>query len=148
LRQLGALPTDLESDPDALLLRAVLLVNTGEVAKAGEVCQRLLAVDELDAGAHYLMAVCREHSGDCLAAAEHDQQAIYLDPEFAMPRMHLGLLAKRLGDLSTARRELTEAVGRLAREDSSHILLFGGGFSREALIQYCHSQLRNCGGES
>ena len=34
----------------------------------------------------------------------------------------------------------------LAREDASRILLFGGGFHREALIQYCRSLLNNGGG--
>ena len=109
---------------------------------------RLLVLDEMNAGAHYLMAVCQEHTGDVLAAAEHDQTAIYLDPAFAMPHLHLGLLAKRLGDLATARRELSEALALLPREDASRILLFGGGFHREALTQYCQSQLRACGGGS
>jgi chemotaxis protein methyltransferase CheR len=129
-----------------LLLGAVLLANTGDVAEAKEICQRLLAVDELNAGAHYLMAVCMEHAGDYQAAAEHDEQAIYLDTEFALPRMHRGLMARRLGDLCTARQELEKALGLLGREHSSRILLFGGGFSREALVRYCESQLRRCGG--
>jgi chemotaxis protein methyltransferase CheR len=145
LRELRALPPDSESDPDALLLAAVLLANTGEIPKAREICQRLLAVDEMNAGAHYLMAVCCEHSRDYRTAAEQDEQAIYLDPDFAMPRMHLGLMAKRLGDHSTAQRELREALRLLTRESSSRILLFGGGFSREALVQFCRSQLRRSG---
>jgi chemotaxis protein methyltransferase CheR len=146
LRELHALPSQSESDPDALLLRAVLLANTGQVTKAQEICRALLATDELNAGAHYLMAVCREHSGEVEAATEHDQTAIYLDPGFAMPRLHLGLLAKRQGDLAGARRELGEALELLAREDASRILLFGGGFHRDALVRYCQSQLRHCGG--
>ena len=148
LRELHALPAQSEPDPDALLLRAVLLANTGQVTEAQEVCRRLLIMDELNAGAHYLMAVCQEHLGDLEAAAEHDQTAIYLDPEFAMPRLHLGLLAKRQGELATARGELGEALELLAREDGSRILLFGGGFHRDALVRYCQSQLRSCGGPS
>ena len=148
LQQLLAVQAASDSTPDALLLTAVLLINTGEVAKAGDTCRRLLAIDELNTGAHYLMAVCDEQAGDFQAAVEHDERAIHLDPQFAMPRMHLGLMARRSGDLARARRALQEAVPLLAREHSSRILLFGGGFSRETLVQYCRSQLRRCGGSS
>jgi chemotaxis protein methyltransferase CheR len=146
LRAIGALSHDAGDDPDALLLQAVLLANRGELAGAEEICRRLLARDELRPGAYYLLAFCDERRGDYLAAAEHDQTAIYLDPAFAMPRLHLGLLAKRLGDLATAQRQLDEALVLLAREDASRILLFGGGFDRAALIRFCQAQLDRCGG--
>ena len=58
--------------------------------------------------------------------------AIYLDPRFAMPRLHLGLLARRAGERTRAHDELGRALDLLAREEPSRILLFGGGFSREA----------------
>ncbi|MBI5684195.1 MAG: hypothetical protein HZC54_03855 [Verrucomicrobia bacterium] len=146
LRAIDALPGDAAADPDALMIQAVLLANRGELDRAEQLCAHLLATDELRPGAHYLMAVCREKRGDHLSAAEHDQTAIYLDGAFAMPRLHLGLLARRLGDLATARRELGEALALLAREDASRILLFGGGFSREALTRFCQAQLERCGG--
>jgi chemotaxis protein methyltransferase CheR len=111
---LRALPPESGSDHDAQLLRAVLLTNGGAVEEAEDVCRRLLASDELNAGARYLMALCREHAGDRPAAAEHDRAAIHLNPRFAMPHLHLGLLAKRAGDVATARHELGEASGLLA----------------------------------
>lgn len=143
---LQALPPASAADPDVQLLRALLLTNRGEVAEAERVCQQVLACDELNAGAHYLKALCREHAGDRLAAVAQDQMAIYLDPMFAMPHLHLGLLAKRAGDTETARRELGQAGTLLAREDAARILLFGGGFSREALMQLCRAELRAGGG--
>jgi chemotaxis protein methyltransferase CheR len=126
----------------------VLLTNTAQVDAAEEICGRLLAGDELNAAAHYLMAVCQEHRGDCLSAAEHDQAAIYLDGEFAFPHLHMGLLAKRLGDLGTARQEFTAAVDLLGKEDASRIWLFGGGFEREALLRFCQSNLQAGGGQT
>jgi len=48
-------------------------------------------------------ALCREHGGDRSGAMEQDRAAIYLDASFAMPHLHLGLLAKRSGDLPAAR---------------------------------------------
>ena len=85
------------ADPDALLLRAALLTHSGRLDEAERACAELLALDELNAGAHYLLALCREGRGDRAAAIEHDQVAVYLDPAFAMPRLHLGLLARRAG---------------------------------------------------
>ena len=78
-------------------------------------------------------------------AVDHDQAAVYLDSGFAMPRLHLGLMARRAGDLEGARRELGHALTLLAREDASRVLLFGGGFGREALIALCRAELKSAG---
>lgn len=145
LELIGALPADAHEDPDALLLRAVLLTNHGRLNESEEVCRRLLALDELNAGAHYLMALCCEHAGDSNSAIEHGLTAIYLDPGFAMPHLHLGILAKRSGDATTAQHELERALILLPTEDASRILLFGGGFSRDALLQLCRTQLSAAG---
>ncbi|MEI7976576.1 MAG: CheR family methyltransferase, partial [Betaproteobacteria bacterium] len=148
LELIGSLPADSHEDPDALLLRAVLLTNHGRINESEEVCRRLLALDELNAGAHYLMALCSEHDGDSKVAIEHGLTAIYLDPVFAMPHLHLGILAKRSGDTVSAQRELGKALVLLASEDASRILLFGGGFSRDALLQLCRTQLSAAGGKA
>jgi chemotaxis protein methyltransferase CheR len=134
-----------EKDADVLLLEAALLAHSGQLVAAEDVCLRLLLIDELNAGAHYVLALCREHSGQRDRAGEHDRVAAYLDPAFAMPRLHLGLLARRAGDRNAARRELTQALTLLKCEEASRLLLFGGGFSREALMALCESALRDCG---
>jgi chemotaxis protein methyltransferase CheR len=138
-------PPALGKDPDVLLLEAALLAHSGQLKAAEDACHRLLLIDELNAGAHYLLALCREHSGHRERAAEHDRVAAYLDPSFAMPRLHLGLLARRAGDRTAACRELAQALLLLRREDASRLLLFGGGFSREALMGLCESSLKECG---
>lgn len=134
------LPAEAATDTDVLLLQAVLLTHGGLLDRAEETCRRLLAIDDLNAGAHYLLALCREGAGDLAGAAEQDRVAVYLDPGFAMPRMHLGLLARRAGRVDVARRELGQALTLLQREDSSRILLFGGGFGRETLIALCRAE--------
>lgn len=146
LELVRGLPPDADRDPDVLLVHAALLVHVGHLAAAEEVCRRLLALDELAAGAHYVLALCREGSGDRDGARDHDQTAGYLDPVFAMPRLHHGLLARRAGDRTTARRELGHALVLLHREEPSRLLLFGGGFSRDALIALCRAELAACGG--
>jgi len=142
---LRALPLESHMDPDAQLLLAVLLTNSGELTEAEKVCERLLRLDELNAGAHYLIALGREHAGDRDAAVEHDQTAVYLDSAFAMPHLHIGLMAKRFAEMQTAKRELGCALDLLDREDASRILLFGGGFTREALAAFCRTELHACG---
>jgi len=117
-----SLPPESSRDPDVLLLHAVLLTHGGAFDQAEQACKRLLEVDGLSAGAHYLLALCREGRGDRPAALHHDQVAIYLDPGFAMPRLHLGLLARRSGDRPAARRDLGQALFLLQREDASRIL--------------------------
>jgi chemotaxis protein methyltransferase CheR len=62
-----------------------------------------------------------------------------------MPHLHLGRIARRQeGRLAEARRELGLALGLLPAEDAANILLFGGGFPRDALIQICRAELVAC----
>lgn len=148
LSELGEPSGSEASDADTLLLRAVLLAHSGQLDAAETACRQLLGLDELSAGAHYLLALCQERKGLLDAALEHDQTAIYLDPTLAMPRLHLGLLARRAGDGPTARRELSQAVLLLEREDASRLLMYGGGFGRDALISLCRSELDRLGGRT
>jgi chemotaxis protein methyltransferase CheR len=143
---LKCLPVESEQDPDVQLLRAALLTHGGDLNAAETVCAQLLNQDELNAGAHYLLALCRESAGDRQGALSHYRSAIYLDPGFAMPRLHLGLMARRDGEREVATRELGQALVLLNREDASRLLLFGGGFGREALIALCRAELNSAGG--
>lgn len=131
-------------DPDAILLRAALLAHAGRLDLAETTCRRLLQVDEMSAGAHFILALCREGVGDHQGAIEQNRIAAYLDPTFAMPRLNLGLRARRDGDLATARRDLTEALRLLEHEEPARLLLFGGGFRREALRALCWAELQAC----
>lgn len=143
-----ALPNESTRDPDVLLLQAVLLAHSGKLEQAEEACHRLLTIDGLNAGANYVLALCRDGAGDQAGAADRNQVAVYLDPAFAMPRLHLGLLARRAGDHGAMRRELDHALALLQRENASRLLLFGGGFDRGALLALCRAELRAIGGAS
>lgn len=135
----------MQPDED-LLLAAVLLTQAGRLAEAEAACRRLLEADGLNNGAHYVLALCREGADDAPGAVEHHQTAAYLDPAFAMPHLHLGLLARRAGDEGAARRELAQAVALLRGEDAARLLLFGGGFGRAALLALAAAELSACGG--
>jgi chemotaxis protein methyltransferase CheR len=130
---------------DARLQRAAQLAYSRQLADAETICGQLLAEDAMNADAHYLLALCRERAGNAKGARLHDQYAIYLDPGFAMPRLHLGLLSQRAGDVSLARRELAQAHILMASESASRLLLFGDGFERDALLRLCQNGLKSCG---
>lgn len=136
--------SDEQSDMDMQVLRAAILTNRGMIDDAMAVCHQVLMTDDLNAEAHYLLALCHEHRGEYEQAKDHDRSAIYLDSKFAMPYLHLGLLCKRLGNLAEARREFAVAAELLTMEDPARLLLFGGGFNREMLVGLCHTELRTC----
>lgn len=136
----------LHQDIEALLLEAVLLVHCGQIEAADDVVSSLLRFNEHNAAAHYIRALCREHEGAQGSAMDHNRAAADLDPTFAMPRLHLGLLMRRSGDREVARREFAQALELFRCEGDARILMFGGGFGRQALIDLCGSALRECGG--
>ena len=146
LASIDAENANLAEDADALLLSAVLLTHRGEIERAERACARLLDIDDMNSGAHYVLALCKENAGDARKAFDHDQIAAYLDPTFAMPRLHLGLMSRRCGDRTTARRELGRAIVLLEREEASRLLLFGGGFHRDGLVALCRAELRKLEG--
>lgn len=128
-------------DRDVMLLTAALLVHAGQFEAAEQAVRRLLALDEMISGAHYVLGLTHEAAGDEESAIGAYRLAAYLDPGFAMPRLHLGTLARRRRDLAVARRELTQALLLLSREDPARLILFCGGLTRNALIALCRSEL-------
>lgn len=143
---LADLPKEVSNDPDVLLVQAMLLAHSGKTADAEGVCERLLLIDEMNASAHHVLALCRESAADIARAMEHDRIAAYLDPTFAMPHLHMGLMGRRTGERELARRELSHALTLLRHEDSARLMLFGGGFNRQSMIELCASALKDCGG--
>jgi chemotaxis protein methyltransferase CheR len=146
LAALAALPPQAANDPEVKLMQATLLTNGGDLGRAQQRCRELLAIDEFNAGAHYLLAIGCEQRGALGEAREHDRIAAYLDPAFAMPRLHLGRLARRAGDLARARQELARALELLEFEEPARLVLFAGGFSRDGLRQICRNELAACEG--
>jgi len=140
------MPKETSDDPDVLLLEAMLLAHSSKTAEAEQVCRRLLRIDEFNASAHHVLALCREAAGDLDGALEQDRIAAYLDPAFAMPHLHMGLIARRIGNRDLGRRELAQALPLLKHEDGARLMLFGGGFNRQSMIELCASALTDCGG--
>jgi chemotaxis protein methyltransferase CheR len=134
---------DLAGSADSLT-RGVLLAQLGRVDEARDTTNRLLHAGGPQADAHHLLGVC--HELDCaeLAVGQY-RLAAYLDPQFAMPRLRMGLLARRRGDDRGAADHLSAAVDLLTGENDERIVLFGGGFGRLALTTLCRTELDACG---
>jgi chemotaxis protein methyltransferase CheR len=141
LAVIEALPGYGPTDRDIALLHAVLLAQSGQPDRAMAACRRRLNVEGLDADVHCLLAMCHESDDELIRAAEHHTFAAYLDPDFAMPHLRLGQLARRRGDDRTADAEFDRALELLRYERDDRILYFGGGFGRHALLALCRAEL-------
>lgn len=146
LEAVRTLPLEARDSADARVLTAVVLAAAGDFHAAEELCRSLLSTNRRDARAHYVLAACRDAVGDHSGATEHNRTAAHLDPSFAMPRLHLGLLARRAGDTGAARGEFAQALTLISREHADRLQLFGGGFTRAALVNLCRAELRSVGG--
>jgi chemotaxis protein methyltransferase CheR len=142
---LDRLPDRDRSSPEATLLRAVFAAHEGDLAAAESRCAELLDGSQR-AGAHHLLGLCCESAGDRDGAVHHHEAASRLDPTFALPRLHLGLLARRMGDGAAAQRALADALALLDGEDGARLVLFAGGLGRDALRKLCRAELTEAGG--
>ena len=127
------------------LLRASMLTNLGRYPEAEAECKLLLTAYQNDAGAHFLLGLCREQEGAFAEAAEQMARTIALDPSFSMAHLHRGLIARREGNLVAARSAFTLALGAMEHEESRRLTLFGGGLSRASLQQLCRRELERMG---
>lgn len=139
---LAAIPEGREDrgGPELALLRAVALSGQGEDTRAEQLARELVDRDPLDAEAHYLLALCRQRLGDPAGAQRHAEIAAYLDPTFSLPHLQLGILWRRRGNARRAQHELEQAEALVQSDDEERLVLFGGGFNREALIALCRAQ--------
>ena len=127
------------------LMHSALLAHAGRLDEAEMICRQLLDANGLYADAHHQLAVCIEGGAAVDVAIGHYRLAAYLDPDFAMPRLRLGLLARRRGENRVAGAELDRAIILLRQEREDRIVLFGGGFGRIALTTLCRAELDACG---
>lgn len=134
-----------KNQPLAKRLHVMLLVQQGLLAKAREICHQMAGHGEMPADAHHMLALCEAGAGDLPGALAAERTASSLDPAFAMPHLQSGLLARKRGDTTTGRRELELAMHLLGREEDARVSLFGGGFSRHALLSLCRAELSACG---
>jgi chemotaxis protein methyltransferase CheR len=140
-------------DPEAVpaavsrpLLHASLLTHLGRFEEADREATLVLDADPLNAGAHFVRGLCKEHAGALSEAEQHMTEATYLDPGFAMPQLYRGLLARRRQDVDAARTSFKRAVTALTAEDPDRLTIFAGNLSRQDLRQLCVRELERMRG--
>ena len=109
-------------EPRAFSLLARALANQGRLADAIVWCDRWVAADKLDAGAHYLRAMVRLEHGDEDEARRSLQRALYLDPNFVLAHFALGNLARSRGQDEQAERHFANALPVLRRLQPDELL--------------------------
>jgi len=141
LRGLDALPPAHAAEPDAQLLRAIALTESGDSERAREVAATLLDVPRCAASGSYLLAVCCESVGDLAGAARHAMRATEIEPAMAMAHLRLALIARRRGEREQAKDELVRAIDTLKTEPAERLALHAGGLGRDALVRLARAEL-------
>jgi chemotaxis protein methyltransferase CheR len=139
----------LESLPQAsqsrgMLLRAVLHLHAGRLDEAERMGRQLTSAGTSEAAAHYLLGLCLEQAGDEAGARTRYNAAVRADPTFALGHLRAGTLARRAGDVGSARVALRMALSLLPQEQPLHLSLFGAGFGRHGLMQVGLQELQAC----
>lgn len=132
---------EMPADPRLGLYGAVIAMARGSFEEVEKVCHTLLSAGHCQAEAHCLLGSCREHQRAFDSAERHYREAARLDPRFGITRLRLGLLLHRTGDTDGGQSALEEAEPLIAQEAPERIALFGGGFSRNVLLELCHKRL-------
>ncbi|HKQ71754.1 MAG TPA: CheR family methyltransferase [Polyangiaceae bacterium] len=120
---------------------ALAHLEGGRFHEARAYAQELVGLDPDNACAHYLLALAAEGLGESTVSEACDEAAARLDPAFALPHLHLGLMAHRAGNLDKAKLELARAIWLMEGEDEKRLELFGGGFSRDNLVALCRATI-------
>ncbi|HVK63096.1 MAG TPA: protein-glutamate O-methyltransferase CheR [Polyangium sp.] len=130
-----------DAPPELELCRAAIYGEKGRLRDAERTLGALLARGQCETGAHYLLGLLRENERDIERAAWHYREAKRRDPRFSLPHLRLGMVLRREGHGASARVELEKALELLEREERARIVMFGGGFRREVLLELCKAQL-------
>jgi chemotaxis protein methyltransferase CheR len=123
----------LESPVFSLLARA--LANQGRLADALGWCDRWIAVDKLDAAAHYLRAIILLEQGDAGEARLSLQHAVYLDADFVLAHFALGNLARGRGKMNEAHKHFGNAQRLLRKHPPNDLLAQSDGLTAGRLAE-------------
>jgi chemotaxis protein methyltransferase CheR len=110
------------------------------VEPALEATERILAVDPLDAEAHFVRGLAQLAEGDSVAAVESLRRALYVDPSFALAAFQLGRAHDLRGDERSARRAYAQALRALDPDDDRHRDLLAG-FELVDIAAACRARL-------
>jgi chemotaxis protein methyltransferase CheR len=131
----------------ALLLQAEILLNQGCAAEAAAICKKVIQREPLSVAGHYLLGIIYRTLENDDQAVEMFKRVVYLRPQHALARFHLGELYARRNEREAARREYVNALRLLQERNDSLDERFAGGFSASLLIDTCRSRVDDLDGD-
>ncbi|MFC1853495.1 CheR family methyltransferase [candidate division CSSED10-310 bacterium] len=132
--------------PGAKALLCEITMNLGEYSRTVALSKELLAEDQLNSEAHYILGCILKKQEDNEGALEYFRHAIYLDPNFAMSHFSLANIFRDQGDLKNARRSYHNTIHSL-QKSSGNVIKFASGFPREILIRTCERNIEQLNNE-
>jgi len=108
---------------DRRLAAALAAAGKGHRDIALAEVQALLALNPLDADAHFVHGLVVLEAGEPARAVAAFRRALYTDPTFALAAFTLGCAYDALGDQAAARRAYEQALRTLDPADTRHELL-------------------------
>jgi chemotaxis protein methyltransferase CheR len=102
------------------LAAALDAADHGDRGAARALVASLLAVNPLDADAHFIHGLVILESGDPAAAVVSLRRALFADARFALAAFTLGRAYDALGDTAAARRAYKQALHTLDPDDNRH----------------------------
>jgi chemotaxis protein methyltransferase CheR len=150
----GSSISDRDTEPaaarsaQALISQARAFANQGRLAEALELCDGALALDKLDAPAHYLKGAILQEQGLMEAAEAAIRSALYLDADFVLAHFALGNLAHRAHRSDEAKRCYKNAGALLSLSDAARIVPETEGLTAGRLKEIIASTLNMLGGSA
>jgi chemotaxis protein methyltransferase CheR len=135
-----AAPAPAAISPAATVRR---LANAGQLAEALAECDRWIAAHKLDPIAYYLRGIVLAETGRADEARRALQQAIYLEPAFALAHFALAILARTAGRHQEASRYFAATLRILRRLDPHDVLPESDGMPAGRLSDMISELTRN-----
>ncbi|HXS34339.1 MAG TPA: CheR family methyltransferase [Solirubrobacterales bacterium] len=121
---------------------ALLAADTGDLDRAIEIIDGVLAKNPLLADAYFVRGLVELGRRDAPKAAASLRRALYLDPSFGLAAFELGRAHDAEGDARAARRSYEQALRTLDPADERHRVILDQ-IGLEDVIAACRARLRS-----
>jgi hypothetical protein len=118
-------PADLEVEPKRLFCEGRALVAEDKIDEAISLLEEAVALDASAPYAFNALGVAYERNNNSAKATELFRRAARLAPEWAVPRIHLGLQYRRAGKINEAGSEFRAAAALNPAEPLTSLMLAG-----------------------
>jgi chemotaxis protein methyltransferase CheR len=130
------------NDARCLALLTRIRANQGALEEALGWCEKAIAADKLNPGAHFLLGAIFQEGGRQVEAAASLKRALYLDQDFVLAHFSLGNLRQRQGRHKESLRHFENAL-RALRACPAHLPLpESEGITPERLAEIIHTAIQ------